>query len=58
MFLIFRLVRNCQLSQSNRVMVLDGHTECVSIEFEREGVTPEEVQKVLEAYLSQVPAGM
>lgn len=36
----------------NRVPVLDGHTECVSVELGRDGVTPAEAEAVLRAHTS------
>ncbi|KAG0043168.1 hypothetical protein BGZ83_011758 [Gryganskiella cystojenkinii] len=51
----FQLLSSTKVSATcNRVPVIDGHTECVSIEFERKPApSVEEVIQVLEAYKSE-----
>ncbi|KAF9275251.1 hypothetical protein BGZ68_010922 [Mortierella alpina] len=51
----FELLKTTKVSATcNRVPVIDGHTECVSIEFERRPApSPEEVIKVLENYRTE-----
>lgn len=51
----FELLKSTKVSATcNRVPVIDGHTECVSIEFERRPApSPEEVIKVLEGYRTE-----
>ncbi|KAF9585346.1 hypothetical protein BGW38_002802 [Lunasporangiospora selenospora] len=51
----FEFLKGTKVSATcNRVPVLDGHTECVSVEFERRPApSPEEVIAVLENYRSE-----
>lgn len=43
----------CPISATcNRVNVIDGHTECVSIKFKKDGVTPQQVSDTLRAFRS------
>ncbi|KAF9356133.1 hypothetical protein BGX26_005683 [Mortierella sp. AD094] len=51
----FELLKGTKVSATcNRVPVIDGHTECVSIEFERRPApSVEEVIKVLESYRTE-----